>query len=323
MAKSGLIAACLLDGKGGGKAVGWGDVRRWTPDEGLLWVHLDYTASDAQEWLVRESGVDDVTAEALLEEDTRPRSVVLPNGLLVCLRGVNMNPGADPEDMVAIRFWVEEKRVITLRHRRLLSADVVRRNIEQGTGPTTTGELLVDLAERLTERMSKVIEGIDETVDELEERVLTEESPSLRTELGAVRRDDIALRRYLAPQRTALTELTAERVPWLSKKNRNRLREEANRVMRYVEDLDAARERAGVTQEELDSKLSEQTNNRMYVLSLIAGVFLPITFITGLLGVNVGGIPGAENPWAFLTLTLILIVITVFGLVLFKNKRWL
>jgi zinc transporter len=120
-----------------------------------------------------------------------------------------------------------------------------------------------------------------------------------------------------------MQRLMLERVPWLSDLDRVRLREQTDRVMRYVEDLDAARDRAGVTQEELAGKLSEQMNNRMYVLSVIAGIFLPISFVTGLLGVNVGGIPGPENPWAFTVLTLLLVVITVVELLIFKHKRWL
>ena len=323
MAENGLMAAYLLDGKGGGKAIGWQEVRRWTAEDGLLWVHLDYSQADVQRWVSHESGVDEVTAEALLADETRPRSVVSPNGLLVFLRGVNLNPGANPEDMVSIRLFVQEHRVISLRHRRLLLVDDVRRNIDNGIGPKTAGELLVSLVDRLVAHVSNVIEAIDQAVDDLEERVLVEETRGLRSELADVRREAVALRRYLAPQREAMHRLSVERVSWLSDTNRVRLREEADRVMRCVEDLDAARERASVTQEELASKLAEQMNNRMYVLSLIAGIFLPISFITGLLGVNVGGVPATENPWAFVVLTLILVAVTVFEVAIFKRKRWL
>lgn len=323
MSKGGLICAYLLDGKGGGTPFDWEGIRAWTPEQGLLWVHLDYSEPDSQDWVVDGSGIDEVTAEALLAQETRPRSEVSPDGILIFLRGVNLNPGADPEDMVSIRLWLQERRVISLRRRRLLSIDDVRRTLEKGAGPRSAGELLVDIADRMITRVADVMEGIDDTVDELEDQVLTGEPHGLRTQLARVRREAIALRRYLAPQREAMQRLMLERVPWLSDLDRVRLREQTDRVMRYVEDLDAARDRAGVTQEELAGKLSEQMNNRMYVLSVIAGIFLPISFVTGLLGVNVGGIPGPENPWAFTVLTLLLVVITVVELLIFKHKRWL
>ena len=156
----------------------------------------------------------------------------------------------------------------------------------------------------------------------MQEQVVSGETRALRAALADLRREAIALRRYLAPQREVMNRLSANRNPWLGDAERLRLREEADRVTRYVEDLDAARERAGVTQEELANRLSEQMNNRMYVLSLIAGIFLPISFVTGLLGINVGGIPAADSPSGFVLVTLLLIVIVAIQVVLFKRKDW-
>ncbi len=323
MSEDGLVVAYLLDGKGSGREIGWKEIAEWSPENGVLWVHLDITRAGGRAWVIEQSGLDELEAEALLEDETRPRSTVFDNGLLVILRGVNLNPGADPEDMVSIRLWVEKQRVISLRRRRLLSVDDLRKNIGRGLGPRSPADLLVDMADRLVARAADVVDGIDESVDELQEQVVTGETRALRSALADLRREAIALRRYLAPQREAMNRLSVERNPWLGDAERLRLREEADRVTRYVEDLDAARERAGVTQEELNSRLSEQMNNRMYILSLIAGIFLPISFVTGLLGVNVGGIPAAEKPWGFLVVSLLLIVIVALQVALFKRKHWL
>jgi zinc transporter len=114
----------------------------------------------------------------------------------------------------------------------------------------------------------------------------------------------------------------AEEVPWLGDNNRLRLKEATDRVVRCIEDLDSARDRAAITQEELVNRLSEQLNARIYVLSLVAAIFLPLGFLTGLLGINVGGIPGADNPSAFLVFLLFLTVIVVLQILIFKRKRW-
>ncbi len=323
MSENGLVAAYVLDGKGGGRQIGWQEIAQWSPEQGVLWVHLDFTQPAARTWVLEQSGLDELEAEALLAEETRPRSTVFDNGLLVILRGVNLNPGADPEDMVSIRLWVEKQRVISLRRRRLLSVDDLRKNIARGVGPRTSAGLLVDMADRLVARAADVVDSIDESVDELQQQVVTGETRRLRSALADLRREAIALRRYLAPQREAMNRLAVDRNPWLGDVERLRLREESDRVTRYVEDLDAARERAGVTQEELNSRLSEQMNNRMYILSLIAGIFLPISFVTGLLGINVGGIPAAENPWGFPLVSLLLLIIVILQVTLFKRKHWL
>jgi zinc transporter len=144
----------------------------------------------------------------------------------------------------------------------------------------------------------------------------------LRTELNKLRRVIIALRRYLAPQRDALSRMMNIKVGWMSERDILHLREEADRVTRYVEDLDAARERAAITQEELGNRLSEQLNTRMYVLSVVAAIFLPLGFLTGLFGINVGGIPMAENPQGFIDILLLLLLISGIQVLLFRWRRW-
>ena len=131
------------------------------------------------------------------------------------------------------------------------------------------------------------------------------------------------LRRYLAPQRDALVRLHLEQVKGFKQAQRSVFRELAERVTRFVEDLDAVRERALVTQEEIAARLAEQMNARMYVLSLVAGVFLPLGLLTGLLGINVGGMPGERSPLAFWIVCLILVA-TGAGLVWgLRRLRWL
>jgi zinc transporter len=146
---------------------------------------------------------------------------------------------------------------------------------------------------------------------------------SLRFELASLRRQAITLRRYLSPQREALGRLVSEKVEWIDDAHRMRIREITDRLIRDMEDLDAVRERAAVSQEELLSRLSEQLNQRMYVLSIVAAIFLPLGFLTGLLGINVGGMPGSDNPQAFWIFSALLLIAVVMQLLVFRWKKWL
>ena len=96
----GFLFAYCLDGKGGGESIDLEGVKNWTPDKGALWVHLDYSVPAAISWLKHESGIDPLMQDALLAGETRPRCLVFKDAMLVILRGVNLNQGADPEDMV-------------------------------------------------------------------------------------------------------------------------------------------------------------------------------------------------------------------------------
>lgn len=320
---NGLIGAYVLDGKGGGQKVGWKEIQEWKPTDGLLWVHLDYTAPEAQQWIKEEKQLEEVVGDALLAEESRPRVTAFDDGLLISLRGVNLNPGADPEDMVSLRIWADKSRVITTRRRKLLSVADLSTAIEMGTGPRTAGEFLEDVADRLMSRMGGVIDQLEDKVADLEEAVLTAQSHELRPKLASIRRDAINLRRYMAPQREAIARLQSEKISWLTDEDRVRLREVYDHLTRYLEDLDAARERAAVTHEELVSRLSEQMDNRMYVLSIVAAIFLPLGFLTGLLGINVGGIPGAEYKAAFAIFCMMLGALVIIQLIIFRKKKWM
>jgi zinc transporter len=323
MSEEGLIHAVVLNGVGGSRELDWAGVRGWTLEKGPIWVHLDYSSEASRNWLEMESKVGALVAEALLSEETRPRTTLIGDAVLLSLRGVNLNPGEEPEDMVSIRMCVTGHRIISTRRRTLLSVRDIVESLKAGTGPKTTGEFLVDFTSRITSRMEEVVESLEDRVAGLEENVILSASQVLRHELSSARREIIMVHRYLAPQRDAMTKLHTVQVPWLDESCRMHLREVTDQVMRYVEDLDSIRDRASVTQEELVNRLSEQLNSRMYVLSMVAALFMPLGFFTGLLGTNVGGIPGSQNQWGFTVFVAILLVVSALQLYFFRRKKWL
>ena len=318
----GLIKAFLLDGKGGGRVLDWDGIRDWSPEQGALWVHLDFTDPEAQHWLANESALDEIVSEALIADETRPRCDLIADGALISLRGVNNNPGADPEDMVSLRIFTDGQRVISTRRRRLLTIADVAEALESGNGPCSVGGLIAEFADRMVERMSSVLSELDDRIDDLEEAVLSGGGRELQHNLLDLRREILKLRRYISPQREALSRLYASRNSWLSDNDRLLIREANDKVMRYLEDLDSAKDRASVTHEAVVNRLAEQMNSRMYVLSLVAALFLPLGFLTGLLGINVGGIPLAEDPDGFLEIVIILAILVAIQVAIFVRKKW-
>jgi zinc transporter len=319
----GLVHACLFDGRGGAVEIGWAEIERWRPGAGFLWVHLDYAGVRAREWLADGSGLDPVIVETLTQLETRPRTFASGKALVVLLRGVNANPNSDPEDMVSIRMWIEEGRAITLRHRRVLAAQDLRTCLADERGPRDAGSFLVGICDRLLDRILPVVAELDDATDALEGEVLTAESYELRTRIASLRRDAVGLRRYLAPQREAMTRLVAESVAWISETDRMRLRELSDRVTRCVEDIDAARERAAVTREELDTRLAERMNRTMYVISIVTAIFLPLSLVTGMWGLNVGGIPFTGDPSGFVIMCSVIAAIATTLALFFRRLKWI
>ena len=325
---NGLICAYVLDGNGGGVPLDWQGIADWKPSHGALWVHLDHAAEDSRQWIRETSGLDQAVASILLARETRPRSLDLTLGFLVLLRGVNLNPGQQPEDMVSIRTWVEPNRIITLRHRKLMAVDDLRSKLHAGQGARDAPGLFAMLAGQLADRMEPILSGMDEEISRIEKDLTGDKRwlsrhPGARPRLGELQRDAIAIRRYLAPQHRALAAFDDNGFSFVSDVQRMSLRETEDRITRYEEDLTAQIERAAVLHDQITNDLAERMNRTMYLLSLIAAIFLPLGFITDLFGTNLLGAPGAGHPFGFSILVSAEAGLVLAVVLIFRWLRWL
>lgn len=314
---SGLVFALRLDGRGGATPFTPAE----TDDPRPLWLHLERHDPAVQAWLTAGAGVPAGVARALLEEDTRPRCVVRPDGVLLILRGINLDPTARHEETIAVRLWATAGRVLSLRRYRIMAVTDLREALEAGEGPSTVADLVLRIVERLTARMIPEIDAMEEALVRMEVEALGDGGAIDRERLSGIRRRALVLHRYLAPQREALVEFRRAAGERLADLDPLDFQETIDRVTRLVEDLDALRSRAAIVEDGLGLKTAERMNRNMYWLSIVATVFLPIGFITGLLGVNVGGIPGAETPWAFAGLVAALAVLIAVEIWIMRRAR--
>jgi zinc transporter len=318
-----ILLAYGFDGKGGGKALSGEDISKEIKAKNLAWVHMDANHPLTKTWLEQETSyLDPLIIDALLAEETRPRMTQINDGVLLILRGVNLNENADPEDMVSIRLWVDKHRIISVRKRKLKAVWDIEERLKNGMGPKDAGQFVCMLASRLFERMEPVLTELDDSADDIEEKIIETADVNLRSNIIDVRKQAIMFRRYMAPQRDAIGQLRMADLNWLNENHKRHLQESYNHVTRYVEDLDAIRERAQIVKDELANILSDRLNKNMYILSVIAAIFLPLGFLTGLLGINVGGIPGAGDQNAFFIFCGFLSAIVAMQIVLFRKLKW-
>jgi len=254
---------------------------------------------------------------------SRPRFEPIDQGVLLTLRGVNLNAGADPADMISLRIWVEPERVISLQRERLASIDSVGADLRSVRGPKSVGALVVEIIDRLTDRIGPVIDEIEDSLDAIEDEVIGPNEWMDRDQLVGVRQRAIMLHRFLRPQAAAIEDLHHANSSIFKLEQRRALREAANRLTRFVEDLETSRSRAIVVQDELANQLAERTNKRMYTLTVILAVLAPLTILTGVLGMNVGGIPGSTHPLGFVIACVIMGAVGVVAMLLAKLTRWL
>lgn len=317
------VIAFLLDKKGGAVELSYEELNSVDRSEKILWVHFDYSSPEAVDWITNKSEIDSIAIDALLTEETRPRTTLLNDSILIALRGVNLNPNSKPEDMVSIRLYISTHLIISTRKRDILSVAEIIDILKKGIGPKSSSEFLTELIYRVTDRMEDVINQIEDRTNALEENLIDSTDLKFRNEILSVRREIIILRRYLFPQKEALNKLYNDKITWINEYERIEIRETNDQLMRHIEELDTIRDKVSLIQEELANSLSDQVNKKMYILSIISAIFLPLTFLTGLLGINIGGIPGAQNDNAFYIFSIILVMVTSVQFYIFKKKKWL
>ncbi|AHY43110.1 zinc transporter ZntB [Stutzerimonas decontaminans] len=323
--QSGLIHAFVLNGSGGARQIGYGDLHelQLAANESI-WLHWDRSQPQAQDWLRRRSGLTAFACDVLLEENTRPRMLALEQEeLLLFLRGVNLNPDAEPEDMVSVRVFADRQRVISLRLRPLRSTEVVIQLLLEGRGPKSASELLLYLAEAMTERVDDLVTQLAERIDAEEERIEGDPQSTLEhASMLCLRRQAASLRRFLLPQRELYGQMTRTHFSWFAEDDTEYWNELSNRLTRYLEELEMIRERVNLVVESEHRRLNQRMNRTMYLLAIITGFFLPLSFLTGLLGINVGGIPGAEFSYGFVVACLLIGSVALLQWWLLRRLRW-
>lgn len=260
----------LINKKGSAKKLKYEELKSIDrTEDNILWVHFDYSQKEAKNW-IQTQFKDSIVADALLAGETRPRTTILGDSLLIALKGVNLEPNSKPENMISIRLYISKNMIISTSRRTLISIEEIVEDLEKGIGIKSSSEFLVELTNRMIDRIDDVIDEIQDRTDYLEENIMDMKKQDFRTKILNVRRETIIL-----------------------------------------------------IQEELTNRLSEDLNKKMYILSIISAIFLPLTFLTGLLGINVGGIPGANNENAFYIFTSILILVIFSQYMIFRKKRWI
>ena len=289
----------------------------------LVWVHLSTNAEAAQTWLRDEAELGDYVVDALTARETRPRCEAAGEGAFLNLRGRVLERSEDMSDELgSVRIWATKGRVISVTRQKLVAVGEVESEVEAG-GVRDPGDLIAAFATAITSDLDPEVAALGDELDDCEERLDAERVFELRRTVTRVRVAAIGYRRFLVPQRSALERLSALPADWLQDDDRLHLNAAADRAARMAEELDAIRERAALVHETLTDLRAEQIDSRSLVIAIAAMVFLPLTFITGLYGMNVDGLPYAHEPWAFDAIAIICAVIAVGTVGYFVRRHWI
>lgn len=287
----------------------------------LVWIHLDANDPATAPWLAKKAGLTELVINALTATETRPRCEAIDSGALVNLRGLAAEPETMSDALASIRLWTERGRVISVTRHELSALPLVVAAMK-GNRVLDPGDLVTALAMAITEQLDPDVADLGDLLDDCELRLDAEQVYVLRRMIARGRAKAIDYRRFVMPQRQALEKLGNLECDWLDDRDRNHLAEAADRFARMGEELESVRERAALMHEQLTDLRAEVIETRALLISVVALVFLPLTFLTGLLGMNVEGIPYAREPWAFWAVVSLCFAVAVGITGYFMSAHW-
>ena len=318
------MTVVVFDGRGGVRKLEETEEAEYTiPARGYALVAGNLRAPEFKVWLKKEVG--DFNAELLTVPNTRTRCTVLDDRAMVVLRVAR--PGAEPEDVgrQLLSLMIEKGRVIVASELNIVDLLGLAQWQQTHHAPVSPADLVARLALRAADRMEPLVERMGDSLDDVEEQLMLGRrgEKGVGGKLARLRRTLIQLRRLIWPQRDVLNTLEIEELSFLTARDRVRLREASARTARLGDELQSLSERAVLVHEQILDTRAEQMNQTMLVLAAVTVVFMPLTVISGILGMNVSGIPFHDSPWAFWVVVAGLVALA-FGLVIWmKGKKWL
>ena len=292
-----------------------------TPADGALWrwLHFDRETEHLAGWFA--SHLPPLAGQTLLALKTRPRIEPCEGALLVTLRGINLNAGEDLADMVSLRLWVSDTLIVSVRRARVFAVEEQARLMADGIGAPTTHHLLATLSMALVDRIESVSLELEDRADDLEDLVYDRnEDPTL--DLPTLRRRAIKLRRHVGPMADALRDLGRQPDGKMPKGLRHTLRDAANRAQRALDEISEVHDRLRALSDHLEVSQAARQERNGYRLSIIAAIFLPLGFLTGVFGMNLAGMPGTTDPAGFWIMIAAMVATALLTALVLRWLRW-
>jgi magnesium transporter len=295
---------------------------------GTLWVDVQGLGDRAVlEWIGAHFQLHPLLLSDVVHVPQRPKAEAYDGTTFVVARRLKWR--GDPDDPIderQISLVVGERHVLSFQEREDDVFEPVRARLVAGGGLSRrsgTDYLLYTLLDAIVDDYLPVMDKIGECLESLEERVVSTPSRTLVHELAALRGDLIGVRRDVWPLREALNALLRGDAGKISEPVRVYLRDVYDHCVQVAEVVEMYRELGAGLLNLYLTALANRTNDVMRVLTVVATIFIPLTFIVGVYGMNFDYQPEMHWRWAYPALWAIMIAIAVGMLAYFRRKGWL
>lgn len=287
------------------------------------WLHFCMRHNAIEEYLFRELGIPMFIANAMIADETRSRAIVRENGIMVLFKAMHRHDGANPEMMVSLRLWIDAHRIVSTREQDIDAVLTLRDEIIAGSGPASTMDFLIDMIGHVYDEFDPLIDSMEREIDELEELAKRQETEMVCGRLSAIERRATIFTRHLSPQSAIFKLIGTSRCSIVTDDDRDHLNELDSRLKGMLEALRDVRERSTIIDQRIQRIEEFRQTKANLVFAVAATLFLPASFITGLFGSNVAGVPWLQHPLGFVYLSAVCLGVMAMGWALIRRGRWL
>ena len=266
---------------------------------GFVWLHLNLSQTGTEAWMRSHAGLSDSFFEALADGSRSTRIERDGEALFAVINDVTFDFGFDASDVATLWVWVGQGQVVSARRHPLRSVDRLRTAVKNGESLATSIALLDHLLRDQADELQKIVRRAADRLDDIEDELLAGHHDRHSTELARLRRLTVRLQRLLAPEPSALMRTLSNPPAWVSAQDLQQLHRASEEFALVLRDVAALQERIKLMQDEVATRVSEENNRSLFTLTMVTVLALPINLIAGLMGMNVGGIPLAEDKHGF------------------------
>jgi len=264
--------------------------------------------------------------EDIVNTQQRPKMEESENYIYIVLKMLYLDAESNGTQVEQVSVVFGKNFVISFQEREGDIFEIIRERIRNGKGRIRkmgTDYLAYALIDAVVDHYFIILEKDGEKIEVLEEKVVSEPRPETLQEIHRLKRDMIFLRRSVWPLRELVNSLERGESPMIQKTTRIYLRDVYDHTIQVIDTLETYRDMLSGMHDTYLSSISNRMNEVMKVLTIIATIFIPLTFIAGIYGMNFEFMPELKWRWAYFGVWGIILIIGIFMLLFFKKKKWL
>ena len=286
----------------------------------MRWIDIDIADAAEHAWLTDCPDLDEQTRALLLEPVRFSRREHLVDGLFLGLKARATAEADLIDQLTDLKLLIGKSQVFTVRLGEVAAVAELRRSLRSGRDLVTPVDFLAVMVSAMTKRMEITIFDLTQDTDATEDAMLDRGCDPAPDTMIALRRRLFRTRRQLTSVQQILAPLATDPALPLDADDRETLIRSANHVTRYLASLEDCRARIQMLEDHIDAQRATTMTRASLNLTIVATVFLPLTFMSGLLGMNVAGIPEEHDPWGFWIVSGLSILFALLAWVILRRR---